>query len=112
MSEIDPTAITPVTPAVAPDTGIGSGIKNLLLSLTAPSTPEEQAKAMKLAALLQSQQDSPGLETSAYKGVHAMPTAAAGFGNALLKGMAGFKAGGGFDPDPLAPVNVTPMIKL
>jgi hypothetical protein len=41
-----------------------------------------------------------------------MPTAAAGFGNALLKGMAGFKAGGGFDPDPLAPVNVTPMIKL
>jgi hypothetical protein len=103
--------IAPVTPA--PDTGIGGGIKNFLMSLTAPSTPEEQAKAMKLAALLQSQQDDSGLETSAYKGVHAMPTAAAGLGNAIQKGVAGYMAGGGkFGADPLAPVNVTPMIKL
>tara|TARA_R110000868_G_scaffold397708_1_gene670514 strand:- start:336 stop:626 length:291 start_codon:yes stop_codon:yes gene_type:complete len=82
--------------------------ESIKTSLTAPSTPEDQAKAMKLAALLQAQGDS-GLETTAYKGIHAMPSAAAGFGNALLKGVSGYMSN---RPDPLAAVSSTPMIKI
>jgi hypothetical protein len=81
--------------------------ESIKTSLTAPSTPEDQAKAMKLAALLQAQGD--GLETTAYKGIHAMPSAAAGFGNALLKGVSGYMSN---MPDPLANVSSTPMIKI
>ena len=80
---------------MADETGEKPWWESLKTSLTAPSTPEDQAKAMKLAALLQAQQGDNGLETTAYKGIHAMPTAAAGFGNALQQGVAGYKAGGG-----------------
>ena len=93
---------------MAEETGEKPWWESIKTSLTAPSTPEDQAKAMKLAALLQAQGDN-GLETTAYKGIHAMPSAAAGFGNALLKGVSGYMSN---RPDPLANVSSTPMIKI
>jgi len=78
---------------MADETGEKPWWQSLPTALTAPATSEDQAKAMKLAALLQAQQGDTGLETTAYKGIHAMPTAAAGFGNALQKGVAGYMAG-------------------
>jgi len=77
---------------MADETGEKPWWQSLPATLTAPATTDEQAKAMKLAALLQAQGDN-GLETTAYKGIHAMPTAAAGFGNALQKGVSGYMAG-------------------
>ena len=85
--------------------GLGSKLSNIWTSLTAPAAPEDQAKALKMAALLQSQQNNSALDTGDYKGIHAMPTAAAGFGNALLKGVSGYMAGGGtFGAQPSIPM--------
>jgi len=87
---------------MADETGEKPWWESIKTSLTAPSTTEDQTKAMKLAALLQAQQGDNGLETTAYKGIHAMPSASAGLGNALQKGVAGYMAGmAGQKDDPM-----------